>query len=349
MQDKPASHAVSRAEKARRRALGTAFEEEVARAYERDGYTVERRGLERRQARGDGGIDLLVWLPHQPDECIAVQCKAKHSGEVDQGEVQRMLGIIQSERAVVRGVVVTTADFTRAARDLAARQPQVELIDGSALTARWGIDGAALHDRFPRRDGARLPDPPVASAIPPRFTVTVPSTPDGTKAARSTERRRHGLIVVACLLVVLSTVGYFIAHRVSQPLADPKTDVASTPIAHPPILPASAASVASATKTPAPRRPSVAKRPLERKQREAHTPDLIPNQSAEPVVIYKAADMTDAEFEAWKQRKAQRERSPAPVAVVDPVYSDSASGGSVSAETMQTILRSNRREGATTK
>jgi hypothetical protein len=77
-----------------------------------------------------------------------------------------------------------------------------------------------------------------------------------------------------------------------------------------------------------------------------------------PPVIYKSGNMSDAEFAAWKQRKAQREQGgqlPTTEVVDSPSSPDVARDSvraeppptdapGVPAQTMQVILRTNRRQ-----
>lgn len=348
MQNTPMSNFTFADEKARRRALGAAFEEVIARAYEREGYLVERRGLARQGGRGDGGIDVLAWLPDHVHEKTAIQCKALRQGEVGQHEVQRMLGIIQSEPGVVRGVLVTTATFTPAARRLAASHAQVDLIDSNVLTRRWGIDGGALHDLYPRHDKAYPEAVTVVHAETSSPSIASPTQPPLPAARRSAVRRKRWPALVACLLAAGLGAGYFMAQKADFVEVKPQASVAAEPKAHAP-SPAPTASVPTRVKVPAPRRPSVVvTRPSGQQRHETRSPVDAPIES-EPVVIYKSANMTDAEFEAWKQRKTLRDLQPVAEGSAEPVYPDIAPGRSVSRETMQTILRGNHDEKAITR
>jgi hypothetical protein len=343
MQDARSNPFVSLEEKARRRKLGAAFEEEVASAYECAGFAVDRRGLKRRGRKGDGGIDLLVWQPDRPLERTAIQCKARRSGEVGVDEVQRMIGIVHTEHAVVRGAVVTTATFSQAAMNLAAKGGQIELIDGPTLMSRWGIDGVALHSRFPRAEHIAVHRPVAVTVTLPESVVADRSIRHEPPATHPRARPSRRLAWIGGALAVLLCISYLVTRQLAPPVADPLVAAPTTPGANPLPAPAPVRSPDLNAKPPQPHRPAVVKRPVAQRPTEAQVPAPLPQQLAEPAVIYKSADMTDAEFEAWKQRKAQREQQPAATVEADESRPDTTHESNVSPETMQTILRTNHR------
>ncbi|KAG9611953.1 hypothetical protein KCV01_g2192, partial [Aureobasidium melanogenum] len=320
-------------ETARRIALGDAFEEMVAVAYEGEGHVVDRHGRARRGAKGDGGVDLFVQLSHSsPGQRLAIQCKARRQGEIGVDQVQRMVGIVTSEERVDRGVVVTTARFSDAAWRLAHAQG-IELIDGDGLKNRWNMDGQALHDRFP----PILSDPPSAAPVSSAPHVPVVSAPLAA--------RKHRVLLAALLLVAVFGLGYAVHRLTGAPAkADAVASVAPTSLpdaAAPPLHQIAAKPSPPPAARRAPATPSAtAKRLVERR---ASPVPVREEPLAEP--IYKSANMSDEEFAAWKRRKAERERSPqegrdAPPPA-DPAYIDARDPG-VSSETMRAILRSNR-------
>ena len=83
--------------------------------------------------------------------------------------------------------------------------------------------------------------------------------------------------------------------------------------------------------------------------------DVRETPAQEPAVIYKSSDMSDAEFAAWKARKADRENGRTGTGDVadgtasrppeDTAYGPTSTPNDVatSPETMRTILRTNRR------
>jgi restriction system protein len=110
-----------------------------------DGYEFEQLMLQlfeaipefdevrRTRSRADGGIDLVaINTTHFVGGRVAIQAKryASHR-KVDIAAVREIVGSI-SQREFNKGIIVTTSDFTKAARDEATRLG-VELYDGERL------------------------------------------------------------------------------------------------------------------------------------------------------------------------------------------------------------------------
>ncbi|MFN0136625.1 MAG: SNF2-related protein [Phycisphaerae bacterium] len=93
------------------------FEEITARIYERQGFRVERRG-----GAHDQGIDLIA---ERVDAVgtdrlrVAVQCK-HYEEDVGPAPVRELLGVLVRDPSFHRADLVTSADFTTAARTAAA-------------------------------------------------------------------------------------------------------------------------------------------------------------------------------------------------------------------------------------
>src|SRR5262249_47008340 len=93
-----------------------------------------------RQASADGGIDMIADR-HEPitGGKFVVQCK-RYASTVGEPIIRDLYGVVQSERAN-KGILITTAGFTRGAVIFAAGNP-TEPIDGGALRgllSRHGI------------------------------------------------------------------------------------------------------------------------------------------------------------------------------------------------------------------
>jgi len=105
------------------------FEELIAEAYRRKGYSV----AENPNVGPDGGIDVRMT---KNGELHIVQCKQWKSNKVGAAIVREMYGIMTAENAV-SVIVVTSGSFTQDARKFAAGKP-IDLIDGPKLVALIG-------------------------------------------------------------------------------------------------------------------------------------------------------------------------------------------------------------------
>lgn len=105
------------------------FERVVADYYRRHGYTVEHCGTGGGGRRFDGGIDLKMY---RDGEYTIVQCKRENALQVTHNVGHELLGLLMTERAD-HAIVVNAGEFTHAAWTAAAKNPQLELIDGDRL------------------------------------------------------------------------------------------------------------------------------------------------------------------------------------------------------------------------
>lgn len=95
---------------------GFQFERLMARAYEKLGYTVERRG----GVHADDGIDLVL---HRNGETVGVQCKHWKAWKVNPKTVREMVGAITAAK-LRAGIILCGCGFTQ---------------DGHAKAAEYGI------------------------------------------------------------------------------------------------------------------------------------------------------------------------------------------------------------------
>jgi restriction system protein len=80
----------------------------------------------------DGGRDIIAVSTVTGQRVqLLIECK-RYQGKVGVVIVRALLGVVANERAN-KGVLVTTADFTRGARRLEVDDPRIELISGSQL------------------------------------------------------------------------------------------------------------------------------------------------------------------------------------------------------------------------
>ncbi|MDZ4185327.1 MAG: restriction endonuclease [Desulfuromonadales bacterium] len=82
--------------------------------------------------RSDGGRDVIArqTAPGRK-ESILIECK-KYAKSVGVEYARRLLGVVSSDKAT-KGVIVSTADFTRGAQDFARINPRIELVSGTEL------------------------------------------------------------------------------------------------------------------------------------------------------------------------------------------------------------------------
>ncbi|MDP7358654.1 MAG: restriction endonuclease, partial [Pseudomonadales bacterium] len=106
-----------------------AFEHEVARLFNLQGYTMEVTTASR-----DGGIDILGFAPGIGEQKVAVQCK-RYQGTVGRPEVQQFWGIISGSE-YASGYFVTTGSFSADAKQFTEDKPRLVLVDGEEL-AKW--------------------------------------------------------------------------------------------------------------------------------------------------------------------------------------------------------------------
>lgn len=250
------------------------FERLLADWYAGQGYRVEHVGTAGSGFATDGGIDLKLL---RGDEYLVVQCKHWRTCQVTHNAVHELLGVMLTERAT-GAVVVTSGEFTHAARAAATREQRVQLIDGAALRRMLGTDsvGLALHS-----DDASAAAPAAAPAAPPIPAWHGVASP--ARRGRRTRRSRNPLpgMVVAILAGLVAL--YFIRHVLAEFGARRPTP--------------RAAALHRVSSTPA-RMPALAVRP------RAPAPPKAGSLS-HPAVVYEQTPMTEAELRDWKRRNAE--------------------------------------------
>lgn len=110
------------------------FERLLADYYRRQRYRVEHCGTGASAARFDGGIDLKLF---RDDVYLVVQCKHWNARQVTHNAMHELAGIMLTERAT-GAILVTSGEFTRHARESAAKIGNMQLIDGDALREMLG-------------------------------------------------------------------------------------------------------------------------------------------------------------------------------------------------------------------
>jgi len=102
--------------------------------YRGQGWSVDHVGTGASRTRFDGGIDLKL---RKDGEYVLVQCKHWNAKQVPHNAVNELLGLKTNENAT-GAIVITSGEFTQAAREAATRQGHVQLIDGDALRTMLG-------------------------------------------------------------------------------------------------------------------------------------------------------------------------------------------------------------------
>lgn len=106
----------------------------LATFYRDHGYTVDHCGTGATGREFDGGIDLKL---RRDDLYVLVQCKHWNAKQVPQNDVHQLLGLMVNEGAT-GAILVTSGEFTPAARRAAAKLGHVQLIDGERLREMIG-------------------------------------------------------------------------------------------------------------------------------------------------------------------------------------------------------------------
>lgn len=121
------------------------FEELVAEAYRRKGYSV----VENHTVGADGGIDLVL---KQNGNRFLVQCKQWKKQKVDVRVVREMYGVMTAESAT--GVIIMTSGlFTLDAKSFAENKP-IDLVEGHQLA---DLTRGAQGKPFPAAAEAAMP------------------------------------------------------------------------------------------------------------------------------------------------------------------------------------------------
>lgn len=118
-----------------------AFEELVATLYQAMGFSTRLT-----PSSHDRGVDVIARRETATGvEKLAIQCK-RQQRSVGRPVLQQLLGVISSDPSYSRGVLVTTAAFTREATGFAGANGRLELVNGASLQTllgRYGIPRSA--------------------------------------------------------------------------------------------------------------------------------------------------------------------------------------------------------------
>jgi len=129
------------------------FEELVAEAYRRKGYTV----MENPGVGADGGIDIRL---QKDGQLRLVQCKQWQSQKVGVKVVREMFGLMTAESAA-SAIVICSGIFSQEAKNFAEGKP-IDLVDGVQLEALIG------QVRRPSRETAKTMGQQPSATLCPR-------------------------------------------------------------------------------------------------------------------------------------------------------------------------------------
>jgi len=114
-----------------------AFEELVAALYRAMGFSTRLTPTSH-----DRGVDVIARRETATGvEKLAIQCKRQNQS-VGRPVLQQLLGVVSSDPSYSRGVLVTTAAFSREATEFARGNGRLELVNGpllEALLRRHGV------------------------------------------------------------------------------------------------------------------------------------------------------------------------------------------------------------------
>ena len=187
------------------------LEKMLADYYRTQGWSVDHVGTGGSSSRFDGGVDLKM---RRGAEYILVQCKHWNAKQVPHNTVHELLGVKVNQNAT-GAIVITSGEFTQAAKDAAVREGHVQLIDGDALRAMLGplpetsVDAAqAMHAQ---RAGYRNGENAGRSS----------ASTTHRKNMRSIERTLRLVLGIVGLLVLVQCVPRYLRNLTNPPFTAP--------------------------------------------------------------------------------------------------------------------------------
>ena len=201
------------------------FVQLVADTFRGQGYAVQTLAAGDEDGSEDGAsADLLL---QQGRDVILLRCKHNRLYQVTQKPLQTLMDALPASGAN-SAMLVASGEFTRQARDEAARHTRMLLVDGNDL-------------RRMLKPAAPPVPPPQASGLPPTDTGLLhvdPAFADGFHdpfASSSARRwRRWGPPLIAVLIVLATIGGLLVWHRIRS--TPPPPPVVIEPVQ--PLLPA---------------------------------------------------------------------------------------------------------------
>ncbi|HVI59846.1 MAG TPA: restriction endonuclease [Luteimonas sp.] len=223
------------------------FEGLLADYYRRQGYQVDHVGTGSGRSRFDGGIDLKL---RRDGEYIVVQCKHWNAYQVTHNDVHQLLGIMVNESAT-GAILINSGEFTRYARESAAKLGHVQLIDGDELRRMIG----PIAEPEARRQPMAAMRPSVesfAAVVGERLLSAAEDRIRGRRRERSPHELMLRLVLVMVVLFALWLFVQGMLKAVSAALIHPVASNQTTaPVSARPVL------------APNPSRPSAVSQPAQ--------------------------------------------------------------------------------------
>jgi len=172
--------------------------------YRGKGYRVDHVGTGASGTRFDGGIDLKL---HKDDAYIVVQCKHWNAKQVPHNDVHQLLGIMVNEGAT-GAILVTSGEFTSYARESAAKQGHVQLVDGELLRSMIGPlpDVADTKGPPPARSAAARVATTTAAHVGERLLLAAEDRIRGGRRSRPVARSIASELIAKMVLLGLSAL-----------------------------------------------------------------------------------------------------------------------------------------------
>jgi restriction system protein len=196
------------------------FERLLATYYAGQGYRVEHVGTGGLGMQFDGGIDLKLY---RDDQYLIVQCKHWNVRQVTHNPVHELLGVMLTQHAT-GAIVITSGEFTKAAKAAATKESRVTLIDGAALREMLGpIAGMFAPDEADN-----------ANAGGRRGFGDTAANPSGYRPNRSRRSRSRNPLPGMAFAIVVGVIGYAVLMHtikglVPKPLVQPAVVIAPSP------------------------------------------------------------------------------------------------------------------------
>ena len=208
------------------------FERLLARHYREEGYEVEHCGTAENSARFDGGVDLVL---RRDGETVLVQCKHWKAAQVPHNDVHQLLGLLETRQAQ-RAILITSGEFTAAARDAASRTQRIQLIDGMAL--RLMVDPPHIPASAPAQPlSSHMEWAPVADKAIDAF-MHVQTGGRWGKRRQSPEEQLKELALKLLVGAVLALVAFFFIRNQMQTLQASLTRPTARPaVSQPQVIP----------------------------------------------------------------------------------------------------------------
>ena len=239
------------------------FERLLGVYYSNQGYRVEHVGTGGSGTQFDGGIDLKLYRDSQ---YIIVQCKHWNAWQVTHNYVHELLGVMLTT-AATSAIVVTSGEFTRAARAAAAKEPRIQLVGGTELRQMLGT----LIDEFEPDQSKKRPVGRSDSEPWQRETVAPILQSAQRLRAKRTQAIALGVTFAVIVCVAMIYFAWLAFANAIRTVATPPATVVHTVAPSQPVFPIR----------------------------------VTPNANQLPKKRYDHTTMTEAQLREWKRRNEE--------------------------------------------